>query len=220
MDFARLGFQERRDVHEWVAANPSILGDNLLIIGKGTAQAASPTATGTPYAPASPRTARARAPARPGPSCAVPPATTASTPSRTWISTETAPTTIHGTSAEASDTRRSGPQAATSRAVLAIRFMGRVTSPPQSRQKRAYFTYRGFGEGQNRPFVDLRPRFSQARRHLKTKCDLCLWRHRPSDLPSIGGACDLAPARDNNANLNSLGRFEWLSTRCRRTRRS
>lgn len=34
VDFARLGFQERRDIQEWVAANPSILGEDLLIIGK------------------------------------------------------------------------------------------------------------------------------------------------------------------------------------------
>ena len=34
VDFSRLGFQERRDIQEWVAANPGILGDDLLIIGK------------------------------------------------------------------------------------------------------------------------------------------------------------------------------------------
>ena len=34
MDFARLGLQERRDIQEWVADNPGILGDELLIIGK------------------------------------------------------------------------------------------------------------------------------------------------------------------------------------------
>ncbi len=34
VDFGRLGFQERRDIQEWVAANPSILGEDLLIIGK------------------------------------------------------------------------------------------------------------------------------------------------------------------------------------------
>lgn len=34
VDFARLGFQERRDIQEWVAANPGILGDDLLIINK------------------------------------------------------------------------------------------------------------------------------------------------------------------------------------------
>ncbi len=34
VDFASLGFQERRDIQEWVAANPGILGDDLLIIGK------------------------------------------------------------------------------------------------------------------------------------------------------------------------------------------
>ena len=34
VDFVRLGFQERRDIQEWVAANPGILGDDLLIIAK------------------------------------------------------------------------------------------------------------------------------------------------------------------------------------------
>lgn len=34
VDFARLGLQERRDIQEWVADNPGILGDDLLIIGK------------------------------------------------------------------------------------------------------------------------------------------------------------------------------------------
>ena len=34
VDFARLGFQERRDIQEWIAANPGILGEELLIIGK------------------------------------------------------------------------------------------------------------------------------------------------------------------------------------------
>ena len=34
VDFAKLGFQERRDIQEWVEANPGILGDDLLIIGK------------------------------------------------------------------------------------------------------------------------------------------------------------------------------------------
>ena len=34
VDFARLGFQERRDIQEWVAANPGILGEDLLVIGK------------------------------------------------------------------------------------------------------------------------------------------------------------------------------------------
>ena len=34
VEFAQLGFQERRDIQEWIAANPSILGDDLLIIGK------------------------------------------------------------------------------------------------------------------------------------------------------------------------------------------
>ena len=29
-----MGFQERRDIQEWIAANPSILGEDLLIIGK------------------------------------------------------------------------------------------------------------------------------------------------------------------------------------------
>lgn len=34
VDFARLGLRERRDIQEWVAANPSILGEDLLIIRK------------------------------------------------------------------------------------------------------------------------------------------------------------------------------------------
>ena len=34
VEFAQLGFQERRDIQEWIAANPSILGEDLLIIGK------------------------------------------------------------------------------------------------------------------------------------------------------------------------------------------
>ena len=34
VDFSFLGFQERRDIQEWVAANPGILGEDLLIIGK------------------------------------------------------------------------------------------------------------------------------------------------------------------------------------------
>ena len=34
VDFAQLGFQERHDIQEWVAANPGILGEDLLIIGK------------------------------------------------------------------------------------------------------------------------------------------------------------------------------------------
>ena len=34
VEFATLGFQERRDIQEWVAENPSILGEDLLIIGK------------------------------------------------------------------------------------------------------------------------------------------------------------------------------------------
>ncbi len=34
VDFAQLGVRERRDIQEWVAANPVILGDDLLIIGK------------------------------------------------------------------------------------------------------------------------------------------------------------------------------------------
>ena len=34
VDFARLGLRERRDIQEWVADNPGILGDDLLIIGK------------------------------------------------------------------------------------------------------------------------------------------------------------------------------------------
>ena len=34
VDFAQSGLQERRDIQEWVAANPGILGDDLLIISK------------------------------------------------------------------------------------------------------------------------------------------------------------------------------------------
>ena len=34
VEFSRLGLQERRDIQEWIAANPGILGDELLIIGK------------------------------------------------------------------------------------------------------------------------------------------------------------------------------------------
>ncbi len=34
VEFASLGFHERRDIQEWVAANPGILGDDLLIVGK------------------------------------------------------------------------------------------------------------------------------------------------------------------------------------------
>ena len=34
VEFARLGLQERRDIQEWVAANPGILGDDLLMVGK------------------------------------------------------------------------------------------------------------------------------------------------------------------------------------------
>ena len=34
VEFAQLGFQERRDIQEWIAENPSILSDDLLIVGK------------------------------------------------------------------------------------------------------------------------------------------------------------------------------------------
>ncbi len=34
VEFSELGFQERRDIQEWIAANPGILGEGLLIIGK------------------------------------------------------------------------------------------------------------------------------------------------------------------------------------------
>ncbi len=34
VDLSQLGFQERRDLQEWVANNPSILGEELLVIGK------------------------------------------------------------------------------------------------------------------------------------------------------------------------------------------
>ena len=33
-DFASLGWKERRDIQEWIAAHPDILGDGMLIIGK------------------------------------------------------------------------------------------------------------------------------------------------------------------------------------------
>ena len=34
VEFSQLGLRERQDIQEWVAANPTILGDDLLIIGK------------------------------------------------------------------------------------------------------------------------------------------------------------------------------------------
>lgn len=34
VDFGQLGLRERQDIQEWVAANPTILGNDLLIIGK------------------------------------------------------------------------------------------------------------------------------------------------------------------------------------------
>ena len=34
VEFSALGFQERRDIQEWVAANPGVLGEDLLIIAK------------------------------------------------------------------------------------------------------------------------------------------------------------------------------------------
>ena len=34
VEFSNLGIQERRDLQEWIAANPDILGEDLLIIGK------------------------------------------------------------------------------------------------------------------------------------------------------------------------------------------
>ncbi|MCY4624227.1 MAG: endonuclease NucS [Chloroflexi bacterium] len=34
VEFAALGFRERQDIQEWVAANPNILGDDLLVIAK------------------------------------------------------------------------------------------------------------------------------------------------------------------------------------------
>ena len=34
VDFSHLGLEERRDIQEWVVANPGILGDDLLIIAK------------------------------------------------------------------------------------------------------------------------------------------------------------------------------------------
>ena len=34
VEFARLGLRERRDIQEWIAANPGILANDLLIVGK------------------------------------------------------------------------------------------------------------------------------------------------------------------------------------------
>ena len=34
VEFARLGLQERRDIQEWIAANPGIMGEDLLVISK------------------------------------------------------------------------------------------------------------------------------------------------------------------------------------------
>ena len=34
VDFEKLGLQERRDIQEWIAAHPGILGNDLLIISK------------------------------------------------------------------------------------------------------------------------------------------------------------------------------------------
>ena len=34
VDFEQMGLKERRDIQEWVAANPRILGEDLLIVGK------------------------------------------------------------------------------------------------------------------------------------------------------------------------------------------
>ena len=34
VNFSDLGLRERLDIQEWVADNPSILGDDLLMIGK------------------------------------------------------------------------------------------------------------------------------------------------------------------------------------------
>ena len=34
VEFTQLGLRERQDIQEWVAANPSILGDDLLVVGK------------------------------------------------------------------------------------------------------------------------------------------------------------------------------------------
>ena len=34
VDFRQLGIRERRDIQEWVAANPTILGEKLLVITK------------------------------------------------------------------------------------------------------------------------------------------------------------------------------------------
>ena len=32
VDFATLGLMERNDIQEWIAANPNILGDDLLVV--------------------------------------------------------------------------------------------------------------------------------------------------------------------------------------------
>ncbi len=34
IDFASVGLHERHDIQEWIADNPTILGENLLIIAK------------------------------------------------------------------------------------------------------------------------------------------------------------------------------------------
>ena len=34
VEFSRLGLQERRDIQEWIATNPGILGNDLVIVGK------------------------------------------------------------------------------------------------------------------------------------------------------------------------------------------
>ena len=34
INFAEVGFRERRDIQEWIADNPSILGEDLLIVAK------------------------------------------------------------------------------------------------------------------------------------------------------------------------------------------
>ena len=34
VDFVRLGLQEWRDIQEWIANNPGILGEGLLVVGK------------------------------------------------------------------------------------------------------------------------------------------------------------------------------------------
>ena len=34
VDFAQLGFKEKQDIQEWIISNPSILGEELLVVAK------------------------------------------------------------------------------------------------------------------------------------------------------------------------------------------